>query len=551
MRRLFLTTCLSLGFSPAFADDAALILGIERYEQLDRVVQGALATRSGAALEQAGFTVYAGANSDKDALRALAEGFQSEVTNADRLVVSLTGRFANDGTRTWFMASNIAAPKLFKVMDRSIAIETVLHLLAQAPGQAVLLLGEEAGDDDTYDGPLRAGIAPLDIPQGVTVIRGRPGAVAELLEDTVVAPGEDLLRQARRTRGVRIEGFQPAALVMTPQGTPPQEPANTTGAGTNRVLDETAWGEAAAQDSAQGYLAYIARFPKGRHLEEAREKLAEIRAEPNRGARLAEEALELSRQARRAIQRDLNVLDYNTRGIDGIFGPGTRQAITNWQQQNGLSQTGYLNANQIVRLDGQASRRAAELEAAAERQRAAEERRDRAFWEETGARGDEAGFRAYLGRYPDGMFANRANEQLQVIQDAKRQQARAEERAVWDRARNRNTPNAYRTYLEQYPRGSFVGEANDRIRILQQDNNNAADRQQAEAAEQQLGLDPITLRLIEAKLQQLGLEPGAVDGRIDNRTRRAIRRYQRDRELDRTGYLNQATVSRLLRDAFR
>ncbi len=551
MRRLFLTTCLSLGFSPAFADDAALILGIERYEQLDRVVQGALATRSGAALEQAGFTVYAGANSDKDALRALAEGFQSEVTNADRLVVSLTGRFANDGTRTWFMASNITAPKLFKVMDRSIAIETVLHLLAQAPGQAVLLLGEEAGDDDTYDGPLRAGIAPLDIPQGVTVIRGRPGAVAELLEDTVVAPGEDLLRQARRTRGVRIEGFQPATLVMTPQGTPPQEPANTTGAGTNRVLDETAWGEATAQDSAQGYLAYIARFPKGRHLEEAREKLAEIRAEPNRGARLAEEALELSRQARRAIQRDLNVLDYNTRGIDGIFGPGTRQAITNWQQQNGLSQTGYLNANQIVRLDGQASRRAAELEAAAERQRAAEERRDRAFWEETGARGDEAGFRAYLGRYPDGMFANRANEQLQVIQDAKRQQARAEERAVWDRARNRNTPNAYRTYLEQYPRGSFVGEANDRIRILQQDNNNAADRQQAEAAEQQLGLDPITLRLIEAKLQQLGLEPGAVDGRIDNRTRRAIRRYQRDRELDRTGYLNQATVSRLLRDAFR
>jgi peptidoglycan hydrolase-like protein with peptidoglycan-binding domain len=57
--------------------------------------------------------------------------------------------------------------------------------------------------------------------------------------------------------------------------------------------------------------------------------------------------------------------------------------------------------------------------------------------------------------------------------------------------------------------------------------------------------------LVEARLQQLGLNPGAVDGRIDNDTRGAIRRYQRDRQLTASGYLDQATVSQMLTDAFR
>src|SRR3712207_8103896 len=56
----------------------------------------------------------------------------------------------------------------------------------------------------------------------------------------------------------------------------------------------------------------------------------------------------------------------------------------------------YLNREQIERLSGQAARRAQQLEAEAERQQQAAQRADRAYWEETGARGDEAGLRAYL-----------------------------------------------------------------------------------------------------------------------------------------------------------
>jgi peptidoglycan hydrolase-like protein with peptidoglycan-binding domain len=44
------------------------------------------------------------------------------------------------------------------------------------------------------------------------------------------------------------------------------------------------------------------------------------------------------------------------------------------------------------------------------------------------------------------------------------------------------------------------------------------------------------------------LKPGAVDGAFDEDTRRAIRRYQDARKLRVSGYLDQATVVRLMAD---
>jgi len=54
--------------------------------------------------------------------------------------------------------------------------------------------------------------------------------------------------------------------------------------------------------------------------------------------------------------------------------------------------------------------------------------------------------------------------------------------------------------------------------------------------------------LIEGKLASLGLDPGDADGDFTDDTRRALRTYQRDRGLAETGFLDQATVSRLLAD---
>ncbi|MDG1861877.1 MAG: peptidoglycan-binding domain-containing protein [Yoonia sp.] len=56
----------------------------------------------------------------------------------------------------------------------------------------------------------------------------------------------------------------------------------------------------------------------------------------------------------------------------------------------------------------------------------------------------------------------------------------------------------------------------------------------------------MTRRLIESRLTALGFEAGPVDGEFDGRTRRAIRQFQRSRNLDPTGYVNQAAVVQLL-----
>lgn len=63
-----------------------------------------------------------------------------------------------------------------------------------------------------------------------------------------------------------------------------------------------------------------------------------------------ENELELNRTDRREIQRRLVLLDYNTRGVDGVFGNGSRTAIREWQRDNDQSSTGYIDLNQLVLL---------------------------------------------------------------------------------------------------------------------------------------------------------------------------------------------------------
>ena len=50
------------------------------------------------------------------------------------------------------------------------------------------------------------------------------------------------------------------------------------------------------------------------------------------------------------------------------------------------------------------------------------------------------------------------------------------------------------------------------------------------------------------RLQALGLYAGPADGDLGPETRAALRRYQAARNLRPSGYLNQATMVRLLAD---
>ena len=551
MRYLLITTILATMPLGAIAEDAALVLGVERYEQLGRLSRGDDIVSAATGLEDLGFDVTTLANGRADTTREALARFVEQAKDADRIVVVLSGRFVNDGTRTWLLTAEAQAPSLLSLGGEAVSLESVMRVLADAPGRAVLMIGVQPDEDTETEGSyLSAGIGPLNIPQGVTVLRATPGDAAAFLDEELAAPDADLAVLIAANPRVRAQGFVPATLPFMPAAVDvePTDPLGTPVADTD--AEDVLWEGTIALDTVDAYRTYLRRYPDGQHTEQAETTIAEIISEPNRADRLAEEALGLSREARREIQRDLTALDYNTRGVDGIFGPGSRSAMRNWQQQNGYPQSSYLTREQISRLDGQAERRIAEAAAEAEQERLAQQRLDRAFWDETGARGDEPGFRAYLGRYPDGQFAALARQRLAAIEAERAAAAEVFDRNVWDDAQGADTAAGYQAYIVAQPDGAFVVQAQARIAQLNAPAIDQAAVDAARAQEQALGLPQIRAQLVELRLREMGLNPGAVDGVFDEDTRNALRAYQDNAGLGATGYLDQATAVQLLADSF-
>ena len=271
---------------------------------------------------------------------------------------------------------------------------------------------------------------------------------------------------------------------------------------------------------------------------------------PEERAERAEAALDLSRTDRQDIQRDLSVLGFDTRGIDGIFGSGTRSAIRSWQSRNDVEQTGFLTASQIDRLDRQGALRTAELEEEERRRREELRRQDDRLWADMGSDRSEAELADYLDRFPDGLHADEARRALNQIRDARAADAGAteRERQIWRATRAENSEQGYRAYIAAFPEGEFVDEAQSAISEIRGAQNRNSE---AEASEAAVGLTPITRRAIETRLAQLGLQPGSVDGTFDSETRAALRRYQQGAGLPATGYVNQITAVRLLADTLR
>ena len=485
MRKLTLTAALTALAVPAFADDTAVLIGVDRYDDFRRVSDGTDIVDAAGDLRDVGFDVTTLADGSIRDTRRVLEQFAQDALDADRLVVALAGRFVTDESRTWFLAEDSDRPTPFG-LDDAVSVDTVLDVLARAPGQALLVLGYEQGNFDSYGPYMREGVGRLDVPQGVTVIYGEPGRVDDVLSRAVAAEGTNVIDYVESDRRLSIIGFRPDTLVLAPEGTLPvvQQP----------TVDPSiaAWNRARARNTADSYRDFIFEFPRSPFAAEARNRLDAIEANPGVVAERAEAALNLTRNQRRDIQANLTLLGFNTRGVDGIFGRGSRAAIENWQQQNGFTPTSFLSSAQIELISAQAARR--ELEIAAEEARAREqaEQQDRAYWDETGASGDAAGLRAYLQRYPDGIFADEAREEL------------------------------------------------DRL----------TGTSQAQAREDALNINPTLRRLIESRLASLGFNPGPIDGRFDANTRRAIADYQSSRSLSATGYVDQPTLARLLADTF-
>lgn len=529
---------------PAAAQDAALIIGNENYRAGADIAAADDALDAADPLEGAGFVVRKGADLDDAEMQALLARHFDDTARPGRSVILLAGHFAHAGGAAWLLAADAGAPTLGTADAAGLPLSQVLAVAAERPGGAIVLLGTEDRRIDLGRG-LVAGIGPLAVPQGVTVIRGDAAAVAAFAATLPDRRGQTLAEIAGAAEGLTVEGFRGGFAPFLPAragaAVPVPPPPDATG-------EPAFWQATEAIGTRAAYEAYLTRFPTGAHAADARAAIAAL-DDPVAQAKAAEDALGLNRERRRQIQRDLSILDIDPKGIDGLFGPGARTAIATWQRRNGEAATGYITAAQIATLGGQAARRAAELEAEAAARKVEQDRQDRLYWDQTGARGDEPGLRAYLKRYPDGLFAELAQERLAVFEEGRRAEAAAADRAAWDKAVRMNTLTSYQNYLAAYPKGAFAAEARQKVAELGETPDQEAARKRAEAQEAALNLSPTMRSLVEQRLAALGLKPGPADGAFDGDTRRAIRRYQQARGLPVTGYLNQQTVARLLVDS--
>ena len=525
----------------AVAEDAALIIVESDYRRLADVAGADEAASLAQALEAAGFRVTSTLDqSAEDAWRAVAD-WRADAVEAERVLVFLSGHMVSTARDGYLLTRSADAPTDLSVGGQAVPLGPILDTLAAHQGQAVLMLAPST------KAPAGAGLAPgasPQAPQGVTLISGPAGALLRVAREVLLVPGAaPASGLADAPRGVAVSGFVSDALPFLPPGEgPPAQPPRPTGADPEAAY----WSAVQSMASREAYAAYLERYPGGRYGADARAAIAAL--ENSAQARLiaVEEALGLDREARKEVQRALALLGYEPRGIDGIFGPGSRAAIAAWQRAVGSSSTGYLTGADMRTLTTQAEARAAQLAAEAEARRAEQERLDRVFWTETGGNGDEAGLRAYLKRYPDGLFAEVARARLDEIEATQLGQAQAQERQMWDQVRAQDTATGYRDYLDRYPNGIFSEAAQARIAELTQAEDEAAFVATARSEEDRVAGNQISRLLVETRLKALGYDPGRIDGSFDEKSRRAIRQFQRTREIAVTGYVSQETMVHLL-----
>ena len=546
--RVVMASILALWLAaPLQAENLALVIGNQSHDTLS-AARGANAA-SGAAdlLAEMGFDVLAGEDLSAEEMRAQLSGLHERIVRdgAERVVVFLAGHFVQAGSGSWLMGTDATRAGLALADGQGLRLDVVLEIAALAQTASVVWLAE-ADSQAEYGLGLEPGLpGRLSVPQGVGVVRGRSDQLVAGLR-ALLRPGTPLAQVVDRNRALSGEGTIPVLAPFLPEDI-----------ASSIRADLRAFNDARDADTEDAYLAYLEAFPNGQNAQAARAALERIRNAPER----VEQRLMLTRDERRAIQRDLSVLGYDTRGIDGIFGPGTRGAVTLWQAQNDLDETGFLTREQIFRLSGQAADRAAEIEAEERALRLEQERLDRDFWAATGAAGDEAGLRSYLDRYPNGIFAGLARERLAAIAESARDAERARDVAAWRRARMRDTLGAYELYLRDWPQGEFADLARARIAERQPvveappapdpvPPTPPADAQ-AQATEQALGLTRPTRQLIEQRLARLGMDPGPVDGVFDAQTRVAIAQAQEFFDLRQTGYVNQDLLTMLISNLFR
>ena len=102
---------------------------------------------------------------------------------------------------------------------------------------------------------------------------------------------------------------------------------------------------------------------------------------------------------------------------------------------------------------------------------------DNRAWQEAREADTIAGYRAYLAGFPDGRYADDAQDRLAALENA--MSAHKEDDAAWARARLKGTIAAVEAYLGAHPRGRYTAEAREMLAVIKA--KSAATRKEDEA----------------------------------------------------------------------
>ena len=485
---------LLFGNAAAWAEDLVIIIGNERYDGRPRVSDaGRAAMRTlQAAYEREGFAIMRARDIKGEPLRGLLADFETRAKNADRVVVHYAGHLTPSAMNLRLVPRDLSRDRT--VVRRSmgtVSLDVLYEILAHRPGKSALILATPLQD-------VGQGIARgPHIPNGLLVMAGPTRKLNQVVVEEFLGDGASAAALQRAHGDLTIAGYVSDEAFLAR----PEDSGAADGGSLDRDNDAfaemSAWRQAAQTGTHASLRDYLKEYPNGMFAHEAASRLSALGPEVSVEEQI-EKDLNLTRSQRRQIQENLTLLGFDTRGVDGIFGNGTRRAIASWQRSERFRDSGFLDQVQIRVLANGARDKKAELERQAEAEKIAREREDLDYWRRTGASGDEDDLNAYLERYPDGLFAAQARRLLIEIG------------------------------------ASRVG------------NSNA----EAEAVEAKLGLNSRTRRIVEQRLAALDLDPGPVDGTFDHETRRAIAEFQRRRDLDVTGYLTNQTVGQLIASVF-